>query len=75
MSKLCTLSAEQIISGVRNREFTIEDYIIQLLERINDIDDKIKAFITINDEALNTARKLDKKIKSQELWDRWLELR
>jgi aspartyl-tRNA(Asn)/glutamyl-tRNA(Gln) amidotransferase subunit A len=66
MSKLCTLSAEQIISGVRNREFTIEDYIIQLLERINDIDDKIKAFITINDEALNTARKLDKKIKSQE---------
>jgi len=66
MSKLFTLSAEQIISGVRNREFTIEDYIIQLLERINDIDDKIKAFITINDEALNTARKLDKKIKSQE---------
>src|SRR6476660_9021144 len=66
MSKLFTLSAEQIISGVRNREFTIEEYIIQLLERINDIDDKIKAFITINDEALNTARKLDKKIKSQE---------
>lgn len=66
MNKLCALSAEQVISGVRNRDFTIEDYIIQLLERINDIDDKIRAFITINDEALNTARKLDKKIKSQE---------
>ena len=60
MNKLCALSAEQVISGVRNRDFTIEDYIIQLLERINDIDDEIRAFITINDEALNTARKLDK---------------
>ena len=66
MNKLGTFFCRTGYLRRRNRDFTIEDYIIQLLERINDIDHQIRAFITINDGALNTARKLDKKIKNQE---------
>ncbi len=67
MNKLCTLSAEEITCGIRNQDFTIEDYIIQLLERIKDIDDVIRSYITINDkDALRTAQKLDRKVKNQE---------
>lgn len=66
MNKLWSLSAVQISSGVRNGDFTVEDYVFQLLERINAIDKKINAFITVNEEALETARVLDTKIKRRE---------
>ena len=66
MNDLLSLSAEQVSSGARNGDFTIEDYVFQLLERINAIDEEINAFITINEEALESARKIDTKIKRQE---------
>ena len=66
MNKLCTLTLEQVIRGVKNGDFAVEEYIIQLLERIDAIDDKINSFITLNGDALNAARTLDKKIKNNE---------
>ncbi len=66
MNDLYSLSAEQVSCGARNGDFTIEDYVFQLLERINAIDEEVNAFITINEEAIESARKIDTKIKRQE---------
>jgi aspartyl-tRNA(Asn)/glutamyl-tRNA(Gln) amidotransferase subunit A len=64
---LHTLDCAEITTGIKNREFSAEEYIQQLLERIEKVDSKVNAFVTINNkEALDQARMLDKKIKNGE---------
>ena len=67
MSGLYTLTAEQVIRGVKNGDFSVEEYIYQILERIEKIDVKINAFITVDSKkALDEARSIDKKIRDGE---------
>ena len=67
MTKLYHLTAEEVSSGIKNLDFSAEEYIFQILERIEKIDVKINAFITVNKNcALKTARSIDKKIRDEE---------
>ncbi len=64
MSNLYTLNIEQVTNGIKNGEFTTEEYVSQIIERIKKVDQKINSFITINDNALVQAQHIDKKIRS-----------
>ena len=66
MVDLFNLDIEEVKNGVKNEEFTIEEYISNFFERIEKIDDKINSFITINENAIEIARKIDRKIKNGE---------
>lgn len=67
MVNLFCLTAEQIVKGVKNRDFSAEEYISQILERIEKIDRRINAFIIVDDNgALKKARSIDKKIRDGE---------
>ena len=67
MANLFCLTAEQIVKGVKNRDFSAEEYISQILERIEKIDRRINAFTIVDDNgALKKARSIDKKIRDGE---------
>ncbi|HEV3433258.1 MAG TPA: amidase, partial [Nitrososphaera sp.] len=64
---LHTLQIEQVVQGIENREFSAEEYISKVFERIDKVEPKINAFVSFNkEEGLNRARRLDKKIKEGE---------
>lgn len=64
---LYLLSAEQVASGIRNRDFSAVEYISQILERIEKIDVKINAFVAVDREgAIEKARSIDNRIQHGE---------
>jgi aspartyl-tRNA(Asn)/glutamyl-tRNA(Gln) amidotransferase subunit A len=64
---LCNLTAEQIVEGVKNRHFSAEEYISQILERIEKIESQINAFTIVDaNGALKKALSIDKKIRDGE---------
>ena len=63
MSNLPKLDVQGVVEGIRNRYFTAEEYVSSLLDRIEKIDKKINAFITLNKNVLNQAKEIDNKIK------------
>ena len=63
---LYTLGAGQVAAGIKSREFSAEEYIQQLLERIEKVEPKVNAFVTVNKEAIERARTIDKKIRDGE---------
>jgi len=66
-NNLYHLNAEQVASGIKNRDFSAVEYISQILERIEKIDVKINAFVTVDNEgAIEKARSLDKRIQHGE---------
>ena len=64
MANLPILDIQGVSNGIRDGNFTVEEYITSLLNRIEKIDKKINAFITINKNAINQAKEIDKKIKN-----------
>ena len=55
--ELYRLNSAQVAAGIGNRDFSAEEYIQQLLERIEKAETKINAFVTITGkEALENAR-------------------
>jgi aspartyl-tRNA(Asn)/glutamyl-tRNA(Gln) amidotransferase subunit A len=60
------ISALEFVEEAKNGNISVEDFVGKTLERIDSVEDKLHAFLSINDEALDQARKLDKKIKSGE---------
>ncbi|MEW6604737.1 MAG: Asp-tRNA(Asn)/Glu-tRNA(Gln) amidotransferase subunit GatA [Thermoproteota archaeon] len=60
---LYTLDSSQVVSGIKNREFSAEEYVSQLLERIEKVEPKVNALVTINKAAVERARIIDKKIR------------
>jgi aspartyl-tRNA(Asn)/glutamyl-tRNA(Gln) amidotransferase subunit A len=66
-NSLYHLNAEQVASGIKNRDFSAVEYISQILERIEKIDVKINAFVTVDNEgAIEKARSIDKRIQHGE---------
>jgi len=63
---LHTLDLGQVAAGIKSREFSAEEYIYQLLERIEKVELKVNAFVSVNKEALDKARVIDKKIRDGE---------
>ncbi len=63
---LYSLEVVSVSEGIKSREFSVEEYVSQLLERIEKIEPKINAFVSLNKEGLDRARTLDKKIRDGE---------
>jgi len=60
------ISALEFVEEAKNGNISVEDFIGKTLERIDSVEDKLHALLSINDKALDQARELDKKIKSGE---------
>jgi aspartyl-tRNA(Asn)/glutamyl-tRNA(Gln) amidotransferase subunit A len=67
LSKLYNLSANQVNAGIRRRDFSAEEYICQILERIDKVNVKVNALISTDREgALGKARYVDRKVHEDE---------
>ncbi|MEW5841471.1 Asp-tRNA(Asn)/Glu-tRNA(Gln) amidotransferase subunit GatA [Nitrososphaera sp.] len=62
-TKLYSLGALAVAQGVRERQFSAEEYIHQVMERMEQVEPKVNAFVTVNKGAVEQARALDKKIR------------
>jgi len=58
------ISALEFVQEVQNGNISAEDFVAKTLERIQRIDDKLHAFLSVNEKAIDQARNIDKKIKS-----------
>jgi len=60
------ISALNYVNAIKNNEFTVEEFIFESLEHINHVDEKLHAFLRINDFAIKKAKEIDVKIKSNQ---------
>ena len=60
------ISALEYVQEVQNGNISSEDFVAKTLEQINKVDEKLHAFLSVNNDAINQARIIDKKIKSGE---------
>ena len=60
------ISALKYIEEVKNGNFSAEEFISKTLEQIQKHDKKLHAYLSINDQAIDQAKHLDKKIKNNE---------
>ena len=60
------ISALDYVQEVKTGNISAEDFVVKTIERIQNVDDKLHAFLSVNDDAVNQAREIDKKIKSGE---------
>ena len=60
------ISALDYIQEVKTGNISAEDFVAKTIERIQSVDDKLHAFLSVNDDAVNQAKTIDKKIKSGE---------
>ena len=54
----------QYIEDVKSGSFTAEEFVSETLQRIKDVDEKVHAYLSLNDSAIKDARLIDKKISS-----------
>ena len=60
------ISALKYIEEVKTGNLTVEEFISKTIERIQKVDSNLHAYLSINEEAVEQARKIDKKIKANE---------
>jgi len=60
------ISISQYVQQIRNGALSSEEFIAKTLERINKVDKTIHAFISVNENAIEQAKQIDKKLKSKE---------
>ncbi len=60
------IPALDYIQEVKTGNISAEDFVANTIERIQSVDDKLHAFLSVNEDAINQARAIDKKIKSGE---------
>ncbi|WP_420545417.1 Asp-tRNA(Asn)/Glu-tRNA(Gln) amidotransferase subunit GatA [Nitrosopumilus sp.] len=61
------ISALDFVQGVKNGNISAEDFVAKTIERIENVDDKLHAFLSVNKDAVNQAREIDKKVKSGDI--------
>lgn len=57
------ISALEYVQEVQNGNISAEDFVSATLDRIKSVDDKLHAFLSVNDATVNQAKEIDKKIK------------
>jgi len=58
--------AYEVVEGIKDQQFTAEQYVDSIIKRIEDVDSKIRSFITVDTEgALSSAKIIDRKIKER----------
>ncbi len=58
------ISALEYVQEVQNGNVSAEDFTAKTLERIQNVDYKLRAFLSVNEQAVEQAKGIDKKIKS-----------
>ncbi|MFB5624029.1 MAG: Asp-tRNA(Asn)/Glu-tRNA(Gln) amidotransferase subunit GatA [Nitrosopumilus sp.] len=58
------ISALDYIQEVKSGNISAEDFVAKTLEQIHSVDDNLHAFLSVNENAVDQARDIDKKIKS-----------
>lgn len=58
------ISALDYVREVKSGNISAEDFAARTLERIQSVDEDLHAFLSVNNNAVNQARQIDKKIKS-----------
>ena len=67
LSKLYELTATEVSEKIRNQEISAEEHLYSILERIEQVEKKVHAFVTVVDEkALEKAREIDRKVRKGE---------
>ena len=67
MSRIYELMAAELSDKVRSQEVSAEEHLHSILERIDRVDEKIHAYVTIaREEAIARAREIDKKARRGE---------
>ena len=61
-----TISALNYQTSIKNGDFTVEEFISKTLDRIKSVDGNLHAFLKLNDLAVEKARDIDRRIKSNE---------
>ena len=56
----------QYIEDVKSGSFTVEEFVSETLERIKNVDEKVHAYLSLNNSAISDAKLIDKKISSGE---------
>ncbi len=60
------ISALEFVEEVKNGNISAEDFVSATIDRINQVDEKLHAFLQVNSKAIEQASQIDKKIKSGE---------
>ncbi len=60
------ISALKYIEEVKNGNLTVEEFISKTIERIQKVDSNLHAYLSINEQAIEQAGQIDKKIKANE---------
>jgi len=60
------ISALEYVDEIKNGNLTAEEFISKTIDRIKQVDEKLHAYLSLNENAIEQARKIDKKIKSKE---------
>ncbi|TLX90379.1 MAG: Asp-tRNA(Asn)/Glu-tRNA(Gln) amidotransferase subunit GatA, partial [Thaumarchaeota archaeon] len=61
------ISATEFVSQVRDGTISVEEFVAKTIERIQKVEGKVHAYITLNDkDALEKAKIIDKKIRGKE---------
>ncbi|MDF2427556.1 MAG: Asp-tRNA(Asn)/Glu-tRNA(Gln) amidotransferase subunit GatA [Nitrosopumilus sp.] len=58
------ISALEYIQEIKTGNISVEDFVAKTIEQIQNVDGKLHAFLSVNEEAIDQARGIDKKIKS-----------
>ncbi len=58
------IPALDYVQGVKNGSISAEDFVARTLERISDVDERLHAFLSVNEDAVDQARNIDRKVKS-----------
>ena len=62
-----SISALDYQTSIKNGDFTVEEFISKSIEKINSVEDSLHAFLLkMNDSALEKAKEIDHKIKSNQ---------
>ena len=60
------LDANELVAHIKNGSVSAEDYIARIFDRIKSIEKKVHAYISLNDSAIEKARKIDRMVKNGE---------
>jgi aspartyl-tRNA(Asn)/glutamyl-tRNA(Gln) amidotransferase subunit A len=63
MPKLHKLTAKETVERIHNKEVTAEECILAIFKKIDNLEDKVNAYVTlVEEEALKKAKKIDRKV-------------
>lgn len=60
------ISALKYVEGIKNGNFTVEEFISKTIEQIKKHDTKLHAYLSLSDNTIEQAKNIDRKIKNKE---------